>query len=687
MKNIDLVSSKIMKNYKETRKDIEKLLISFEEKDIGIYENYFISIAKFLIDMMKHREEILDPNYFLEQTFEELKIKNKKLYEDILPENYNESYVNPTYSSSIFGKEMGGFLAAVNYEFRIYVGLVYENRIEDMIYLNLLCIKLYKAIVVEKNLSISELKLLVRNHLLEDIEGRERRMWARTVSPEIDTYSHIPATYDLKDLRYLFRYGMYIGDNEIISAKHILALPEKKKHLIIDTYVDAFVRGFVVDNIPLEHKRSVLVTYHLGMESLIKLAYERFNELKLRPIVFYNLRGIARPRLYNTRPNEQMIYDHRFSDIIYYDKIYMEKKLEASKAAFEYYKEEEYVYAGPALIEIFGKVEFNPKNSEYNLVYDQATSDLKARFNRERRESYNKYVPGDSYSYTINAYPVPSIGDKYEEIFDATIGVNTLDNDKYEKIQEKIIDELDKSEYVIIKGEGDNKTDLRVNLYPLTNPDKQTKFDNCTADVNVPVGEVFTSPVLKGTEGILHVKDVYLIGLRYLNLKIWLKDGMIVDYDCTNYKTKEENKNYIRENLLHPHSTLPLGEFAIGTNTIAYMMARKFGIQSKLPILIGEKTGPHFAVGDTCFTWSEDLASYNSNGKEMIARENEKTCQRKTNTEEAYTYRHTDITIPYDELDSIIGYNEIGNDFPIIEKGRFVVKGTEELNIPLDQNQ
>ena len=36
--------------------------------------------------------------------------------------------------------------------------------------------------------------------------------------------------------------------------------------------------------------------------------------------------------------------------------------------------------------------------------------------------------------------------------------------------------------------------------------------------------------------------------------------------------------------------------------------------------MIAEKTGPHFAVGDTCYSWAEDKKVYNPNGKEIIAR-------------------------------------------------------------------
>ncbi len=80
---------------------------------------------------------------------------------------------------------------------------------------------------------------------------------------------------------------------------------------------------------------------------------------------------------------------------------------------------------------------------------------------------------------------------------------------------------------------------------------------------------------------------------------------------------------YIKDNVLKHHETLPMGEFAIGTNTIAYRMARDFQIADKLPILIAEKTGgPHFAVGDTCYSHEEDNLSYNPDGKAIVAREN-----------------------------------------------------------------
>ena len=128
-----------------------------------------------------------------------------------------------------------------------------------------------------------------------------------------------------------------------------------------------------------------------------------------------------------------------------------------------------------------------------------------------------------------------------------------------------------------------------------------------------------------------------------------------------------------------------MGEFAIGTNTTAYVAAKKYNIADKLPILIAEKMGPHFAVGDTCYSWSEDTAVYNPDGKEIIARDNEISILRKEDISKAYFGCHTDITIPYDELGSICIPGKNGEKISIIEDGRFVLAGTEELNKPFEE--
>ena len=337
-------------------------------------------------------------------------------------------------------------------------------------------------------------------------------------------------------------------------------------------------------------------------------------------------------------------------------------------------------------MEIFGETPFAPAKCEAAYKLNEEQQKLQVKFASDTGRLVNEYINQEERSFTIIAFPTPEIGDKYEEIFDEIVKINTLDYELYSRIQASLIDLLDKADHVRIKGMNGNHTDLTVNLWKLQDPEKESIFENCVADVNIPVGEVFTSPKLTGTNGVLHVTHVFLNELEYKDLSVTFKDGMIADYDCANFDTPEENKQYIKENVLFHHDTLPMGEFAIGTNTTAYMVARKYGIGAKMPILIAEKTGPHFAVGDTCYSHEEDMVTCNPDGKKIVARDNEVTVRyRKEDPSKAYFNCHTDITIPYDELGELTAVAADGKEYPIIKEGRFVAAGAEELNKPLDE--
>jgi leucyl aminopeptidase (aminopeptidase T) len=337
-------------------------------------------------------------------------------------------------------------------------------------------------------------------------------------------------------------------------------------------------------------------------------------------------------------------------------------------------------YAGPAVIEVFGEEPFSPKQKEEAISLNEKQEQLSVTYDIKAGQLTNQYIKGEERSFTIVAYPMPEIGEQYEQIFDEVIRINTLDADLYAQVQQTMIDALDQGEYVHVIGREKNITDLKVQLYKIQDAKKETIFENCVADVNIPVGEVFTSPVLEGTEGVLYVSKVYLNELQYKDLKLEFKDGKIVDYNYSNFEDDNEAKKFIKSALLQNHETLPLGEFAIGTNTTAYVIAKKWGIESKLPILIAEKMGPHFAVGDTCYSHAEDIKVYNPDGKEIVARENEVAALRNEKPAEAYFDCHTDITIPYDELGELTAVTKDGTRIPIVLEGRFVLPGSEALN-------
>ena len=96
--------------------------------------------------------------------------------------------------------------------------------------------------------------------------------------------------------------------------------------------------------------------------------------------------------------------------------------------------------------------------------------------------------------------------------------------------------------------------------------------------------------------------------------------------------------------------------------------------------------GPHFAFGDTCYSHEEDLKTFNPDGKQIIARENEVSRKRISDPASAYFNCHTDITVPYDELGRLSAVLPDGSKVDIILNGRFVLEGCEPLNAPFDEN-
>lgn len=648
---------------------------------------YFNKVSDFVLYVYDVYNIINTSN---ELPLEYLKRINGELYKDVLPENYGSSFANPDYAVKMLGDDYGKLLSFLYVELRGIISYVYEGKLLNFIATVELFLEVYSMFTDDVVPDAKYIKEAIYYHMYDyaDVFVAERTL--ETISSDYTFATDIIMNSDLTDTRYLYSYGEYIGDNEIKTSMYLNGLSEDKVFAMAKTYVDGFVKGFETMRIDLKPKKTVNIRYSIGQERMVRYAIELFEKQGLKPIIFrypvsrINRKLTSRVGYTATPVNKQMEYDHRMDEALFFDKAFVERKLEVIADTYEKNKELALAYAGPAVIEVFGEIPFKPEISESALKLSDKQQKLSVEYSSKVAELTNKYIPRDKYSFTIIAYPVPEIGDNFEEIYDEIVKVNTLDNDLYRGIQQSIIDELDKAEYVHVLGKGDNKTDIKVMLKALTNPEKETKFENCLADVNIPVGEVFTSPVLTGTEGVLNVSQVYLNELKYNNLCITFKDGKIVDYTCDNFESDEENKAFIKENLMYNHDTLPIGEFAIGTNTTAYVMAHKYDIIYKLPILIVEKMGPHFAVGDTCYSYSEDSRLYNPDGKEIIAKDNECSILRKSEDAEekskAYFNCHTDITIPYEEISAIYSVHSDGGKVAIIKDGRFVLDGTEELN-------
>lgn len=652
------------------------------------FRDFYRQMALFLLETEAVRRKIADGTW-QELDVEEMQVINRRLYEDILPGHYETSYANPTYAQAVLGTEYGQILSVLYAELRCAIPYAFENRIEYLTILGELLIETYNCFE-EQMPEYKALKEILYWYASDYCDVFLSARIEEQIKPENCAAVQWLADADLTDERYIYRFGEYITENEIGTFRHLNSLPEETIQKMADVYTEGYRIGFVNTGKDLSKKSVVDIRYCLGFERVIRRAIENFRKMGLNPVIYRAASSVITRKeqiktgYFGAIANKQYDYDHRSDQALFMDKRYIERKLDVLKTIYEKNKDCAAQYAGPALIEAFGQAPFSPQVKEEACSYSDAQNALVLHYNNKSGQITNQYIKGEERSFTIVAYPVPEIGEQYKEIFDDVIRINTLDSNLYGQIQQTLIDALDQGEYVHILGKGENQTDLKIRLYRLKDPQKETIFENCVADVNIPVGEVFTSPVLEGTQGILHVSKVYLNELQYLDLKITFEDGMIADYTCANFEKEEDNRKYIYDNILYNHETLPIGEFAIGTNTTAYVVGRKYGIEDKMPILIAEKTGPHFAVGDTCYSWEEDIKTYNPNGKEIVARDNSVSILRKEDESKAYFQCHTDITIPYEELEEISVVTKEGKTIILLKNGRFVLPGTEVLNEAFD---
>ena len=663
-------------------------------------------------------------------TLEELREENHALYQDILPENYGESFTNPDYAVEVLGDGYGQLLSFLYTEIRADIVYAFEMRLMNITILNELFLEVYNLFdqaweegrkAPQEQLIKDSLYWFVSDYAEVTVDWRIRE----GLDPALSFGTDIVMEQDLTDLRYLYAYGEYVSETEIKLASFMNSLPQETIDQMASTYTEGFRKGFQVMGRDLKKKRTVVVEFQLGFERMIRRAVEYFREMGLEPICYraavesVNRGANGRRGYYGTSPNKQYDYDHRYDSALYMGNAFKERKLAVLRSAYETRRKEAAWCAGPALVETFGEEGFTPVNKKTALALNAHQEALTLAYANESRRIVNQYMPGDETSFTIIAFPKPEIGPEFEEVFRETIRINTLDYEKYQKIQQRIIRALDEASHVLITGRGGNETSMKVSLHPLKDREKETNFENCVSDVNIPLGEVFTSPILKGTEGLLHVKNVYVEDYQFRNLRMVFKDGKVTEYSCGNFEdagaagdagtdkgagaagtdkaagaagndkdagdARRQGQALVKQVIMRNHDWLPLGEFAIGTNTTAYAVARRFSIGDKLPILIAEKMGPHFAVGDTCYSFAEDSPMYNPDGREVIARDNEISLLRKTDMSKAYFSCHTDITIPYSELGDIKAVRADGSRIDIIRQGRFVLEGTEELNEALDE--
>lgn len=591
-------------------------------------------------------------------------------YQPLEPSDYERDFSNPDVAAEAFGLRTGQFLSSFRYEVFGLLSSAFHG--EEKIILR-------AQEVLEKleshGLPRAEDDLLVYYRAPD--ASSFRGMMKRRFDPGETNLASIMRSASGKDMSFLYMHGMKVSPVHEDTAAFLSTLPVKDLKDIAVTLAKGYELGIREEGKEIYTSRTtVTVSLPMGAELLFPHISESFAAVGLHA----HAAGVHRPPA-----NRQANYDHRFKYALFLDGDTVDRQMRVRREVIEELAQVMGTYSGTAHVDLFGEKPFSPVPRESMVRPDREATALYNSLTQQVVALQQVHTPRGETSFSMISFPSPEIGPSFPEIFRECVKVNTLSNNDYRPVQAALIAAMDGAERVRVLGAPGNDTDISVSLRAISDPARETAFENCLASVNIPVGEVFTSPVLKGTSGMLHVKEAFLAGLRYENLRMTFRDGEAVDWSCTNFDDPEKGKDYIRENIFFPHDSLPLGEFAIGTNTAAYAMGVKYGIMGLLPVLILEKTGPHFAVGDTCYSREEDRERFDPDtGKRLVAVENERSALRNTDPDKAYTNRHVDITLPYSGLDSITAIHSDGRQVFLMRRGRFVLPGTEMLNEPLE---
>ena len=620
----------------------------------------------------------------------ELQRWNAALYAEAA-EHYADSYLNPRVAVAKLGP-IGAELSALYMELQGMILSAYQQDLEDIVCVLETFVQVYcmftSAYEDKEQVDTKQLRDVLYSYAHDYSEDFLRRKMDAMYIPARSYARQLILDYDFLDPADICRFGYYVSDTALRTAEFIAKLPDDRIDRMARTWYQGFKDGFRIQGKPYEKKSVVEFSYPAGFERVVKRTAALFAEdgfdftIPLRPQHFLT-RTPGRSRQLYESPNPQMDFDHSYDLALVMGDRICARMLEEQRRIFRSYGDEIDRYAGPVVMESFGAPAFEPVEEPARLRFTTHQSEVYGHYQNSVQLLVHEFVREEERSFTIIAWPLPTIGPDFEAIFRETEAVNTLSSAAYRPVQECLIAALDEARSVHILGKG-NATDLCVQLHPLADPARETNFENCLSDVNIPLGEVFTSPQLEGTSGVLNVRSVFIEGFQFRDLRIRFEDGRVADYSCANFPDPEQGRALMRKVIFGEKERLPMGEFAIGTNTRAYRMAQRYGIGALMPILIAEKTGPHFAVGDTCYSFMEDMQLYNPDGKELVAKDNSCSILRMTEPEKAYFAVHTDITIPYDELDRITAIRADGSEIPIIAGGRFVLAGTKVLNEALD---
>lgn len=220
-------------------------------------------------------------------------------------------------------------------EIRKMIPYVFEGRLMEITILNELFIEIYNRFEEENLPSYREIQQILYWFVSDYSDLTVNYRVREAVDPSLNFATNLIVNSDFNDLRYLYRFGEYITENELETARYMNSLPKETIQKMADTFTEGYRRGFETTKKDLSIKKTVNIRFHLGFERVICEAVKNFEKMGLLPVIYRAEHKQSRIGYLGAIPNRQYDYDHKADEAIYLDKPLIDRKLGVMRTSYE----------------------------------------------------------------------------------------------------------------------------------------------------------------------------------------------------------------------------------------------------------------------------------------------------------------------------------------------------------------
>ena len=169
------------------------------------YRDFFVKEAAFLQQIIT----VMD-NGTQGKNFVELKVQNHELYQDILPQNYENSYGNPAYAQKMLG-EYGKEFTFLYTELHGGIAYAFEKKAWDLTVILELFLEIYSAFAQEEIPTEKQVKEILVSYVNDYCQDMVEERIREAIDPENNFIVKLIMESDLNDLSYLYQPGEYVS--------------------------------------------------------------------------------------------------------------------------------------------------------------------------------------------------------------------------------------------------------------------------------------------------------------------------------------------------------------------------------------------------------------------------------------------------------------------------------------------